>query len=197
MSASSNPLYPIAFALIALAAVGQAHSTRQSRVQQIAIAFVVAAALRARRPRAQQHRRAQRRRRARCSTPCRSSPCCRRCVVIERGAARAGQQPVAPHRRSRSAGRSSRHSAGCIALAGARVRRRGASADAQDAAPSAATSPAASCSASSSRSLLCSVLIFLIDFVELLRQSGKYGEVPLPDARPHRAAAAAGLRRVS
>ena len=28
--------------------------------------------------------------------------------------------------------------------------------------------------------LLCSVLIFLIDFVELLRQSGKYGEVPLP-----------------
>lgn len=28
--------------------------------------------------------------------------------------------------------------------------------------------------------VLCSVLIFLIDFVELLRQSGKYGEVPLP-----------------
>ena len=28
--------------------------------------------------------------------------------------------------------------------------------------------------------LLCSVLIYLIDFVELLRQSGKYGEVPLP-----------------
>ena len=27
--------------------------------------------------------------------------------------------------------------------------------------------------------LLCSVLIFLIDFVELLRQSGKYGEVSL------------------
>lgn len=27
--------------------------------------------------------------------------------------------------------------------------------------------------------LLCSVLIFLIDFVELLRQSGKYGEVPI------------------
>ncbi len=26
--------------------------------------------------------------------------------------------------------------------------------------------------------LLCAVLIFLIDFVELLRQSGKYGEVP-------------------
>jgi lipopolysaccharide export system permease protein len=28
--------------------------------------------------------------------------------------------------------------------------------------------------------LLCTVLIFLIDFVELLRQSGKYGEVPIP-----------------
>jgi lipopolysaccharide export system permease protein len=28
--------------------------------------------------------------------------------------------------------------------------------------------------------LLCSVLIYLIDFVELLRQSGKHGEVPLP-----------------
>jgi lipopolysaccharide export system permease protein len=42
----SNPLYPIAFVLIALAAVGQAHSTRQSRVRQIAIAFVAAAALR-------------------------------------------------------------------------------------------------------------------------------------------------------
>jgi lipopolysaccharide export system permease protein len=42
----SNPLYPIAFALIALAAVGQAHSTRQNRVQQVAIAFVIAAALR-------------------------------------------------------------------------------------------------------------------------------------------------------
>jgi len=27
--------------------------------------------------------------------------------------------------------------------------------------------------------ILCSVLIFLIDFVELLRQSGKYGEVPV------------------
>lgn len=42
----SNPLYPIAFAFIALAAVGQAHSTRQNRVQQVAIAFVLAAALR-------------------------------------------------------------------------------------------------------------------------------------------------------
>ena len=43
---SSNPLYPIAFALIALAAVGQAHSTRQSSARQIATAFVIAAALR-------------------------------------------------------------------------------------------------------------------------------------------------------
>lgn len=43
---SSNPLYPVAFALIALAAVGQAHSTRQSSVRQIATAFVIAAALR-------------------------------------------------------------------------------------------------------------------------------------------------------
>jgi len=42
----SNPLYPLAFAFIALAAVGQAHSTRQNRVQQVAIAFVLAAALR-------------------------------------------------------------------------------------------------------------------------------------------------------
>lgn len=42
----SSPLYPIAFALIALAAVGQAHTTRQNRVQQVAIAFVVAAAMR-------------------------------------------------------------------------------------------------------------------------------------------------------
>jgi lipopolysaccharide export system permease protein len=43
---SSNPLYPIAFSLIALAAVGQARSTRQNRVQQVTIAFVLAAALR-------------------------------------------------------------------------------------------------------------------------------------------------------
>ena len=43
---SSNPLYPIAFALIALAAVGQAHSTRQSSMRPIATAFVLAAALR-------------------------------------------------------------------------------------------------------------------------------------------------------
>lgn len=43
---SSNPLYPIAFALIALAAIGQAHSTRQSSMRPIATAFVLAAALR-------------------------------------------------------------------------------------------------------------------------------------------------------
>ena len=43
---SSNPLYPVAFALIALAAVGQAHSTRQSSMRPIATAFVLAAALR-------------------------------------------------------------------------------------------------------------------------------------------------------
>ena len=42
----SNPLYPLAFALIALAAVGQARSTRQNRVQQVAIAAVLAAMLR-------------------------------------------------------------------------------------------------------------------------------------------------------
>jgi lipopolysaccharide export system permease protein len=36
----------LAFALIAVAAVGQAHSTRQNRVQQVALAFVLAAALR-------------------------------------------------------------------------------------------------------------------------------------------------------
>jgi lipopolysaccharide export system permease protein len=43
---TSNPLYPIAFALIALAAVGQVHSIRQSRIQQVALAFVIAAILR-------------------------------------------------------------------------------------------------------------------------------------------------------
>jgi lipopolysaccharide export system permease protein len=42
----ASPLYPLAFALIAVAAVGQAHSTRQNRVQQVALAFVLAAALR-------------------------------------------------------------------------------------------------------------------------------------------------------
>jgi lipopolysaccharide export system permease protein len=43
---SSNPLYPFAFALIALAAVGRAQTTRQSRIKQVAFAFVLAAALR-------------------------------------------------------------------------------------------------------------------------------------------------------
>jgi len=43
---SSNPLYPIAFALIALAAVGQAHSTRQSAIKQVTIAFVIATGFR-------------------------------------------------------------------------------------------------------------------------------------------------------
>jgi len=43
---SSNPLYPIAFTMIALAAVGQARSTRQNRIQQVTLAFVLAAALR-------------------------------------------------------------------------------------------------------------------------------------------------------
>ncbi len=42
----SNPLFPVAFVLIALAAVEQAHSTRQNRGQQVALAFVLAAALR-------------------------------------------------------------------------------------------------------------------------------------------------------
>lgn len=42
----ASPLYPLAFALIALAAVGQAHTTRQNRVQQVAIAFILAAMLR-------------------------------------------------------------------------------------------------------------------------------------------------------
>jgi lipopolysaccharide export system permease protein len=43
---SSNPLYPIAFTMIALAAVGQARSTRQNRIQQVTLAFVLAASLR-------------------------------------------------------------------------------------------------------------------------------------------------------
>jgi lipopolysaccharide export system permease protein len=42
----SNPLYPIAFAMIALALVGQAHSTRQSRIERIVVAVVAAAGLR-------------------------------------------------------------------------------------------------------------------------------------------------------
>jgi lipopolysaccharide export system permease protein len=42
----SSPLYPLAFALIALAAVGQARSTRQNRMQQVVLALVLAAGLR-------------------------------------------------------------------------------------------------------------------------------------------------------
>lgn len=42
----SNPLYPIAFVLIALAAVGQAQSTRQNRTQLLAYGFVLATACR-------------------------------------------------------------------------------------------------------------------------------------------------------
>jgi lipopolysaccharide export system permease protein len=43
---SANPFYPIAFVMIALAAVGQAHSTRQGRTKQVTTAFVLAAGLR-------------------------------------------------------------------------------------------------------------------------------------------------------
>lgn len=42
----SNPLYPIAFVMIALAAAGQAQSTRQARTERLVVAFVVAAVLR-------------------------------------------------------------------------------------------------------------------------------------------------------
>ena len=40
----ANPLYPIAFVLIALAAVGQAQSTRQNRSQRLVYGFVIGAA---------------------------------------------------------------------------------------------------------------------------------------------------------
>jgi lipopolysaccharide export system permease protein len=43
---SSNPIYPFAFVMIALALVGQAHSTRQSAMKQVTTAFVLAATLR-------------------------------------------------------------------------------------------------------------------------------------------------------
>ena len=46
MSGFQNPLYPILFVLIAVAFVGQAQSTRQNRTQMIAAAFVVAALFR-------------------------------------------------------------------------------------------------------------------------------------------------------
>lgn len=42
----ANPLYPIAFVLIALAAVGQAQSTRQNRVEGVVLGFVAAAGCR-------------------------------------------------------------------------------------------------------------------------------------------------------
>ncbi len=42
----ANPLFPIAFVLIALAAVGQAQSTRQNRVERVVGAFVGAVATR-------------------------------------------------------------------------------------------------------------------------------------------------------
>lgn len=42
----SNPLYPILFALIAVAALGPARTTRQSRTQIVIMGFVIAATLR-------------------------------------------------------------------------------------------------------------------------------------------------------
>jgi lipopolysaccharide export system permease protein len=42
----ASPLYPLAFALIAVAAVGQAHSTRQNRAKQVALALILAATMR-------------------------------------------------------------------------------------------------------------------------------------------------------
>ena len=42
----SNPIYPIAFTLIALAWVGQAQSTRQNRMHYVTVAFVMAAGVR-------------------------------------------------------------------------------------------------------------------------------------------------------
>lgn len=42
----ANPLYPFAFVLIALAAAGQAQSTRQNRNERLVIAFLIAVGLR-------------------------------------------------------------------------------------------------------------------------------------------------------
>ncbi|MDX2289593.1 MAG: LPS export ABC transporter permease LptF [Hyphomicrobiaceae bacterium] len=42
----ANPLYPIAFVLIAIAAIGQAQSTRQNRTERMIMGFVLAAAVR-------------------------------------------------------------------------------------------------------------------------------------------------------
>ena len=42
----SNPLYPIAFVMIALAFAGNVQSTRQNRAERLVLGFVVAAAVR-------------------------------------------------------------------------------------------------------------------------------------------------------
>jgi lipopolysaccharide export system permease protein len=42
----ASPLYPFAFVLIAIAAVGQARTTRQNRIKSVVMAFTVGAALR-------------------------------------------------------------------------------------------------------------------------------------------------------
>ncbi len=42
----ASPLYPFAFVLIAIAAVGQARTTRQNRIKSVVLAFTVGAALR-------------------------------------------------------------------------------------------------------------------------------------------------------
>ena len=42
----ANPLYPLAFVLIALAAIGQAQSTRENRTERLAIGFIVAVGVR-------------------------------------------------------------------------------------------------------------------------------------------------------
>lgn len=42
----SNPLYPFAFVLIALAAVGQAQSTRENRTERLVMGFVIAVGVR-------------------------------------------------------------------------------------------------------------------------------------------------------
>ncbi|MFV0367919.1 MAG: LPS export ABC transporter permease LptF [Hyphomicrobiaceae bacterium] len=42
----ANPLYPLAFVLIALAAVGQAQSTRENRAERLAMGFIIAVGVR-------------------------------------------------------------------------------------------------------------------------------------------------------
>ncbi len=80
----SNPLYPLAFALIALAAVGQAHSTRQNRVQQVAIGFRPGGSAAPGRIGPEQYRRHQRGGDRRCSTRCRCRPCWAPSFLMER-----------------------------------------------------------------------------------------------------------------